>query len=331
MDSWQPTAEIETLRLRARSLERVRRFFADRQVLEVETPVLCSAAVTDPHIASISCQLNSLLDRKLYLRTSPEFHMKRLLAAGMPDIYQIGKAFRDDEIGARHQPEFTLIEWYRLGFELSEIIDETCALIMAISSACPTPISGVECIPYRELLLAKTGCDPLDEDPERFLQSARTALADQLEPQLEQTLGQHRSTWLDLLMSQLVAPGLGRSGISVVFDFPAEQAQLARLSPQDPRTAERFEIFHRGVELANGYRELTDPVQQRLRFDSDRQRRSELGLPDVEPDQALLQALERGLPDCSGVAMGLDRILMLCNNYGHIADTISFSVDASPH
>lgn len=330
MNSWQPTAEIETLRLRARSLERVRQFFAERQVLEVETPLLCTAAVTDPHIASIPCQINSLLGQKLYLRTSPEFHMKRLLATGMPDIYQIGKAFRDDEIGVRHQPEFTLIEWYRLGFKLSEIIDETCALIMAISSGCSTPVSGVERIPYRELFLAKTGCDPLDEDSERFLQSARSALADQLEPKLEQTLGQHRSTWLDLLMSQLVAPGLGRSGLSVVFDFPAEQAQLARLSPQNPRTSERFEVFHRGVELANGYRELTDPVQQRLRFDSDRQRRRELDLPDVEPDQALLQALEHGLPECSGVAMGLDRILMLCNGYGHIAETISFSVDAKP-
>ena len=331
MDSWQPTAKIETLRLRAQSLERVRQFFTDRQVLEVETPVLCTAAVTDPHIASISCQINSLLDRRLYLRTSPEFHMKRLLAAGMPDIYQIGKVFRDDEIGAWHHPEFTLIEWYRLGFRLSEMIDETCALIGAISSACQTPISGVECIPYRDLLLATTGCDPFDEDPERFFQSARSALADQLEPGLEQMLGQHRSTWLDLLMSQLVAPGLGRSGLSVVFDFPAEQAQLARLSPQDPRTAERFEVFHLGVELANGYRELTDPVQQRLRFDSERQRRSELGLPDVEPDQSLLQALERGLPDCSGVAMGLDRILMLCTSYGHISETISFSVDAEAH
>ena len=331
MDSWQPTAEIETLKLRGRSLERVRQFFAERQVLEVETPLLCTAAVTDPHIASIHCEMNSLPDRKLYLRTSPEFHMKRLLAAGMPDIYQIGKAFRDDEIGARHQPEFTLIEWYRLGFTLSEIIDETCALIMAISSGCRTPVSGVERTPYRELMLAKTGCDPLDDDPERFLQSARSALGDQLDSDLERTLGQHRSSWLDLLMSQLVAPGLGRSGLSVVFDFPAEQAQLARLSPSQPRIADRFEVFHLGVELANGYRELTDPVQQGLRFDSDRRRRRELDLPDVEPDQALLQALEYGLPDCSGVAMGLDRILMLCNGYAHIAETVSFPVDAKPH
>ena len=330
MDSWQPSAEIETLRLRARSLEWVRRFFAERQVLEVETPLLCTAAVTDPHIASICCKINSLSGRTLYLRTSPEFHMKRLLAAGMPDIYQIGKAFRDDEIGTRHQPEFTLIEWYRRGFELSEMIDETCALIMDISSGCQTPISGVERIPYRELLLTKTGCDPLDDDPGRFLESARNALGDLLEPDLETALGQHRSSWLDLLISQLVAPWLGRSGLSVVFDFPAEQAQLARLSPKNSRIAERFEVFHQGVELANGYRELSDPVQQSLRFDSDRRRRRELDLPDVDPDQALLQALHHGLPDCSGVAVGLDRILMLCNSHAHITETVSFSVPVKP-
>ena len=328
MNSWQPSAQIETLELRARSLKSVRQFFAERQVLEVETPLLCTSAVTDPHITSIRCKINSLSDRTLYLRTSPEFHMKRLLAAGMPDIYQIGKAFRDDEIGTRHQPEFTLIEWYRRGFELSEMIDETCALIMDISLSCRASLTEVERIPYRELLLAKTGCDPLDEDTDRFLQSARSALGDLLEPNFLMTLGQNRSSWLDLMISQLVAPGLGRSGLSVVFDFPAEQAQLARLSPKDSRIAERFEVFHQGVELANGYRELSDPVQQSLRFDSDRKRRRELDLPDVDPDKALLQALQHGLPDCSGVAVGLDRILMLCSSHEHIAETVSFSLPA---
>ncbi|MBT8440880.1 MAG: EF-P lysine aminoacylase GenX [Gammaproteobacteria bacterium] len=315
------------MRARARALRVAREFFDARDVLEIETPALSSHGVTDPHIDGIKTRLEGLPDRELHLQTSPEYSMKRLLAAGSPDIYQVCRVFRDGELGRRHRPEFTMVEWYRRGFSLSDMIDETCRFIAALfaGSASVSLPSAANRLRYDEAFAAATGLDPLVADVEKLRGRAR-----ELVPGLTEStvagLGDDRTAWLDLLMGYAVIPNLPANSLAVLHHYPAEQAALARLDPDDVRFAERFEISYDGIELANGYHELADAEEQRRRFDGDRHRRAALGRPDVAADPRLLAALEHGLPDCCGVAVGLDRVLMCALGMDSIDDVISFPI-----
>lgn len=306
------------LERRAALLSAARSFFAARDVLEVETPVLCSCTTTDPHIGSLRLQGKN----GLWLRTSPEHHMKRLLAAGAPDIYQIAKVFRADEAGPRHQPEFTLIEWYRHNFSLADMIRDCCEFIMQLSAHTPQPGIGYRCISYRDAFAASCDLDPFNASLEALQNRARRLQG--WHDGLLQSLGADRQSWLDLLAGELVYPRLGANRLEVVTGYPAEQAMLAQLDPDDPRQAERFEVFLNGMELANGYHELRDAAEQSRRFAADAARRCTLGIETVSADPALLAALHSGLPDCSGVAVGLDRIMLATDSQLTMDSVLSF-------
>jgi lysyl-tRNA synthetase class 2 len=324
--NWRPTASLETLSRRAQLLREARTFFADRDVLEVETPTLTIAGVTDPTIGNVACQIATHPGRTLFLQSSPEYAMKRLLAAGSPDIYQICKVFRDGELGSLHQPEFTMIEWYRKSIALDDMIDETCALVQALARSATPP--GKFATPsaqyrYQDLFIEATGVDPLRASPDELRQCA-DRLTDQVSTEFAGQLGEDRNAWLDFLMSHVVIPELNDEQLVVVHHYPADQAALARLDPDDERFAERFEIFYRGIELANGYRELCDPVEQRRRLEADRRRRIVANIEDIPIDNALLAALDYGLPECCGVAVGFDRLVMAIEKLPTIARTMSF-------
>ncbi|MEO8445365.1 MAG: EF-P lysine aminoacylase EpmA [Gammaproteobacteria bacterium] len=328
---WGPSASLATLCQRAELLAATRGFFTLRGLLEVETPALVSHAVTDPHLQNIAAQLAD--HQQLFLHTSPEFHMKRLLAAGAPDIWQLGKVFRDGEAGRHHEPEFTLLEWYRHGFSLQALAAETCDLLGTLAAvavragAVPTigaspPVYWTYTALFRETL----GLDPLTANAGALRDCARAALGSRLGAELEASLGDDLALWLDLLMSHAISARLADTGIAVVSGYPAAQAALARLDPADPRVAERFEVFCHGLEVANGYRELTDADEQRRRFARDRQLRARYGRPDVLPDEQLLAAMEHGLPECAGVAVGFDRVVMSLLGLGSLQEAISFPI-----
>lgn len=328
---WQPGASLPALRQRARLLGATREFFDRQGLLEVETPALVEHAVTDPHLQNIRVQFGD--GRLLFLHTSPEFHMKRLLAAGAPDIWQLCKVFRDGEAGRRHEPEFTLLEWYRHGFTLEQMARETCDLLLTLAQAAEGAGSApvISAGPpawwsYAALFEAALGIDPLTAGTDDLQDCARRLPGSGISPELRAALGDERSLWLDLLMSHAVSQHLAGTGIAVVTGYPAAQAALARLDPADPRVAERFEVFCRGIEVANGYRELADAAEQERRFAADRDFRARLGRPDVVPDQRLLQALRHGLPDCAGVAVGFDRVVMILLGLDTLREAISFPV-----
>jgi lysyl-tRNA synthetase class 2 len=329
--AWRPIASVATLRQRAHLLRTARHFLTARGLMEVDTPALVSHAVTDPHLQNIPAQLAG--GRQLYLHTSPEFHMKRLLAAGAPDIWQLGKVFRDGEAGRHHEPEFTLLEWYRRGFSLQEMAAETCELLVTLAAEAhrlgASPAIGADppvIRTYSALFRDSLGIDPLTADGPALRDCACAELGAAVVGELAGSLGEDPGLWLDLLMSHVIGDRLGTEGLVVVTGYPAAQAALARLDPADPRVAERFEVFCRGVEVANGYRELTDADEQRRRFAQDRQLRARYGRPDVVPDEKLLAALEDGLPDCAGVAVGFDRVVMLLLGLDTLQEAISFPV-----
>lgn len=309
-------------------LRQARRFFNDRNVLEVETPILTRAGSTDPYLCNIRSQLATHPGIDFYLQTSPEFTMKRMLAAGSPDIYQICKVFRDTELGSIHQPEFTMLEWYRKGITLDQMIEETCSLIIALCQADPQQINQSLLLPpkvyrYQDLFQSIAGFDPLEvtTDELRHCASEKTQL---ITPEFVRQLGDDRKAWLDFLMSHWIIPTMPDAGLVVIQEYPADQAALSRLKPDDQRFAERFEIIFRGLELANGYRELLDAAEQRRRFEEDCRNRSRTGKPDIPIDAALLAALEEGLPDCCGVAIGFDRLVMSLYDLADITESISF-------
>ncbi|WP_027961295.1 EF-P lysine aminoacylase EpmA [Halomonas halodenitrificans] len=316
---WQPTATIATLRQRARCFALVRAFFAERDVWEVETPVLGHGGSTEVHLASLSTEaITSAGRERLWLQTSPEFAMKRLLAAGSGPIFQLARSFRDGEVGRRHNLEFTMLEWYRPGFGLEALIEETAALVTRVLDRDPGPLRRRR---YRELFREALGIDPFTEPLEalRRLAGERGGLS---------MADSDRDGCLDLLMSFVIEPTLGRDGLDAVVDYPASQAALARhhRDPEDgARVASRFELYLDGVELANGYDELTDAVEQRVRFTEDNLARRELGLPEVDVDARLLAALESGLPEGSGVALGLDRLIQLALSKESVAEVIAFA------
>jgi lysyl-tRNA synthetase class 2 len=311
--NWQPGAGIETVRARATLLANIRRFFYERDVLEVETPLLCSTGVTDPAIEPFMVDRGVSLADSRYLQTSPEYAMKRLLAAQGAPIFQIARAFRDGEVGSRHNPEFTLLEWYRPGFDHHQLMDEVAALVFSClgERACQQ-------LSYRQLFLDLLDVDPFTASIAELESIARS----HLDPG---TLSGGHDLWLDLLMSHLIEPRLAELGMCFVYDYPASQAALSRIEDVDGvAVGQRFELYVDGMELANGYFELTDGPEQRQRFDQDNLRRREYGQSERPPDELLLAALETGLPACSGVALGVDRLLMLLTGSDDIRDVLAF-------
>lgn len=322
---WMPACSLDLLRRRAELLAAIRRFFAGREVLEVETPLLCHAAVTDPNLHAFATRFLPPGAREgcgLYLQTSPEFAMKRLLAAGSGSIYQICKAFRDEEAGRYHNPEFTLLEWYRVGFSLADLMDEIEALFAAVCGA-GYPLAVAERHAYADLFQRHLGIDPLSADIADFVRCA----AAQGFHEAEALCGEDRGIWLDLLFGYFVQPRLGRGRLAFVYDYPVCLPSLARKRPDDPRVVERVEVFLEGMELGNGFHELADAVEQEARFEADLAERRARGAVLPPKDGRLLAALSHGLPDCSGVAVGLDRWLMLLAGEQAIGGVLAFPVD----
>jgi len=317
-EPWQPTAPLPVLRLRAQLLAAARGFFAERGVLEVDTPMLVRYAVTDVHIHSARVELPGH-GAPLYLHSSPEYAMKRLLAAGSGDIFQIAHVFRGNETSRWHNAEFTLIEWYRCGYSMAELMTEVAQLSAALLG--PPGHGPVAQLRYSEAFERELAIDPL-RAPDTALRSL--AIAHRLDPDLARDCD--RDQLLDWLMASVVGPRLGAGGLCFVHHYPASQAALARLDPQDPSVALRFELYCRGVELANGFEELCDASAQRARFELDRQQRISAGLSAPPMDEALLSALAAGLPPVSGVAVGFDRLLMLRLGASNIEQVLPFAL-----
>ncbi|WP_241695916.1 EF-P lysine aminoacylase EpmA [Solimonas terrae] len=314
--NWKPTASFDTLRARAALLARIRQFFAEREVLEVTTPVLSRHATVDRHIDSFAT-----VDGR-WLQTSPEFAMKRLLAAGSGPIWQLAPVFRLDEQGRHHNCEFTMLEWYRPGFDHRRLMDEVESLLRS----CDAPESGWRRFSYREAFELHAGFDPhtLDASALRArLRERGVAGPDDLSADE----GADRDFWLDLWMSHVVGPQLGRGAPAFLYDFPASQAALARVRDELPPVAERFELFWHGIELANGFHELTDAVEQRNRFEADQVWRRQRGRVVPPHDRELIAALQSGLPACAGVAIGVERLLMMLLGKSCIDEVMAFPAD----
>jgi lysyl-tRNA synthetase class 2 len=323
LGDWRPTCSVEHLRLRAQVLADIRKFFAERSVLEVETPLLSQGIGTDPQLAFFTTEY-SLVPQKqtLFLQTSPEFAMKRLLAAGSGSIYQIAKAFRNGESGRFHNPEFTMLEWYHVGFKLAELMDE-CADLIARLFDYRKPLMETERFTYQAIFQRYTGLDPLEFSYPQF---CAYALDNQL-PEAVSICGNDHAIWLDFIFSHKVQPYLGRNALCMVYGFPVCQSSLARINEHDPLITDRVELFIDGVELGNGYFELTDAKEQSERFDKELDIRRQRNLPASVKDERLIAALQAGLPECSGMAIGLDRLLMLLSDSASIEDVLGFPVN----
>jgi len=318
---WQPTGSLKNLQFRAQFLSRIRDFFYKRGVLEVETPLMCRGAATDPYINPISVLYShpNADNQNYYLQTSPEFAMKRLLAAGSGPIYQICKAFRRDETGRLHNPEFSMLEWYRPGFDHHALMDEVEALLCLILDT-----EKSERITYQAAFQKFLGFDPHAISAQQLKQSA-VSKGIILSPSTMNTLTV--DDWLDILMTHCIEPHLGFDNPIMIYDFPASKAALAKVRAVEPAVAERFEVYVRGIELANGYHELTDPDIQLERIQADCAYRKKNGYMEVPVDVFLIEALKAGLPDSAGVALGLDRLLMLTLGSHEIQEVISFTTD----
>lgn len=307
-----------SLRLRARLYTLIRRFFAERDVLEVETPMLSAAGNTDPNIQNFTTTFDGHVDagaRERWLRTSPEFPLKRLLAAGIGDCYELGRVFRNGEAGGRHNPEFTMLEWYRLGWDHRQLMHETIELVQA-ALAMVDRRAEVVVTSYRQIFIDTLGIDPM------------TAALETVQAPLDEfgisAEGLTRDDWLDLLITHRLQPGFPPDRMTVIHDYPATQCALARIRAGEPPVAERFELYLGPYELANGYHELNDASEQRVRFERDRAMRVERGQSAVPMDDHLLGVLD-AMPDCAGVAMGVERLLMCLSGTDAIADVLAFS------
>jgi lysyl-tRNA synthetase class 2 len=308
--TWRPSATLETLRARADLSARARRFFAERGVMEVDTPILSAAATVDFHIES-----ERTADR--WLRTSPEFAMKRLLAAGSGPIYELGHVFRAGDSGRVHNPEFLMLEWYRPGFDHHRLMDEVSEFLVALGA----PAAAARRQTYREAFSEHAGADPFGR-----VEVLAAALRQHAAPPAD-AAGYDRDGWLDFGMGLVVGPKLGLGAPVFVHDFPASQAALSRVRDGNPPVAERFELFWKGLELANGFNELGDAGEQARRFAADRARRKAAGHVVPPHDQNLIEALRAGLPACAGVALGMDRLLMLLLGKTTLAEVMPFSAD----
>lgn len=314
---WQPSADIGYLRFRATIIQKIRAFFAARKVLEVDTPLMCHTSVTDPFIQSIPALFQAhpaAPEERYYLQTSPEYAMKRLLAAGSGAIYQITKAFRQGEVGRFHNPEFTMLEWYRLAFDHHDLMDEMDELLQQVLD-----IDAAERISYSDLFQAYLQLD---------VHTATLAELSDCATQQGISLASpitDRDTWLNLLMTHCIEPQLGNDRPCFIYNFPASQAALARMTGDNPPLAARFEVYYKGIELANGFHELQDANEQRARFEKNLVARQQMGLAELPIDELFISALAHGLPDCAGVALGIDRLVMLAMSCDHIAEVLSFA------
>ena len=316
--NWRPVADIQCIRQRAEVLARLRQFFSDRSILEVETPLLCRNGITDPSIEPLIVEAAQFSGQSRLLQTSPEYMMKRLLAEFAEPIFQISKAFRSDEAGSRHNPEFSLLEWYRPGFDHHQLMVEVADLAQYCLG--PRPVKKYS---YRELFQQCLQIDPFTATIAELEAVARL----HLDPG---NLSGDRDLWLDLLMSHVLEPQLAGEGVCFVYDYPASQAALACVvQADDVWVGQRFELYVDGMELANGYCELTDAPEQRQRFERDNVLRRQRGQVERALDEQLLAALASGLPDCSGVALGIDRLLMLKTGSSDIKDVLAFDWERS--
>lgn len=320
MKDWKPTANAKALRLRAELYALIRRYFAERKVLEVETPILSSAGNTDPNIESFQLQFmgpKAAGAGMRWLRTSPEFPLKRLLAAGIGDCYELGRVFRNGEAGKRHNPEFTMLEWYRVGWNHLELMDE-CAELVKDALHLAGRRATIRDVSFRQLYQDSFGFDPLTASEAEL--RGPLAVYD-IDPD-----GLTRDDWLDLLMTHLIQPTIPANRILIVYDYPASQCALAKIKTGDVPVAERFEVYVGPLELANGYHELNDASEQRQRFGRDLSTRQKRASVQPPVDERLLAALPK-LPACAGVAMGVDRLLMAMMGSDKLGDVLAFPFD----
>lgn len=319
---WQPTASLQNLHRRAEVLWLIRQFFHERGIAEVQTPILSHDTVIDRHIDPVrlpaaQLELPMLGAGELYLQTSPEFCMKRLLAAGMTAIYELRAVFRAGERGDFHNPEFTMLEWYRVGDDLWQGVHLLSDLVKQLLQ-----VAEVEILTYQASFQQHAGCDPLLATPAEL-----SELAVQWELGVDRQWSQDRDDWLNLLFSEVVQPRLGRTAPTIVTHYPASQSALARFSAEDPRTAERYELFVRGVELANGYHELLDAAELEQRNQVSLKQRASDGKAHLPSNSRLLAAMQAGLPACSGCALGVDRLLMVAVGASRIDEVIAFPIE----
>jgi len=322
--TWQPTLTWHNAQKRAKILQKIRQFFAGRDVVEVETPALSQGTVTDVYLDAISCKYDFLAyspaghSTELFLQTSPEFHMKRLLASGYGCIYSIAKAFRHEEAGQYHNPEFTMLEWYRIGFDQFDLMSEVAELLQVVLG-CNKPLF----ISYQDIFLKAVSVDPLavtfDELVEVLSKHGKSA-GWLIEMSDEDLLLQH-------IFTEIIEPTIGINEPQFIYDFPIAQASLAKRSSDDPRVAQRFECYFNGIELVNGFNELTDANEQVERFKQDNTKRLAQGLKERPIDKRFVDALKHGLPQCSGVALGIDRLVMLALDSKDISEVLSFSIE----
>jgi len=313
---WQPSASLETLHHRAQCLQKIRQFFIERHVLEVETPLLSHATVTAPHLSSIPAYfqpIGSDNQQKVFLQTSPEYAMKRLLAAGSGPIFQLTKAFRQGEIGKRHNPEFTMLEWYRPGWDHHQLMDEMDEFLQTV----------LTCLPAKRLSYSQAFQQFLNLDPHTI--SLEELISYINTHAIKAEWVNDRDTLLDILFTHCIEPHFSQNRPCFLYDFPISQAALAKICyEQQPPTASRFEVYFKGIELANGFHELQDSQEQRRRFENDLAYRKQHQLELLPIDERLLAALAHGLPDCAGVALGIDRLIMLALDCQTISHVLSF-------
>lgn len=318
--TWQPSASIPNLLKRAAIMAEIRRFFADRGVLEVETPCMSQATVTDIHLVPFETRFvgpGHSQGMNLYLMTSPEYHMKRLLAAGCGPVFQLCRSFRNEEMGRHHNPEFTMLEWYRPHYDMYRLMNEVDDLLLQVLEC-----GAAESLSYQQVFQRHLDIDPLSADKAQLREAAAKLDLSNIADTEED-----RDTLLQLLFAMGVEPHIGKDKPTFVYHFPASQASLAQISTEDHRVAERFEVYFKGIELANGFHELTDAREQQQRFEQDNRKRAALGLPQQPVDMNLLAALEAGMPDSSGVALGVDRLIMLALGAESLSEVLAFPVD----
>lgn len=322
--NWQPTMDWETAKERAALIAKIRSFFHDREVIEVETPIISQNTVTDVHMdvfTTLYEQGNLELQNKpLYLQTSPEYGMKRLLAAGYQSIYQIAKAFRNEPHGRYHNPEFTMLEWYRLDFDHHLLMDEVTELLKVV-----LPITEVEKVTYQNVFQRVISVDPLEANLEelKLCLKKHDIEGDWINSEV------NKDILLQVAFSEIIEPVIGRDCPVFVYDFPASQASLAKISDKDSRVASRFECYYKGVELANGFDELSSASEQLQRFQEDNEHRKSLNRQARVVDRRFIAALENGLPQCAGVALGIDRLVMLALDMNDIKSSITFNIESA--
>jgi lysyl-tRNA synthetase class 2 len=313
---WRPGATFTTLERRAAMLRAARQYFAATRALEVETSTLSRAPVSDIHLASVHA---TVCGQSAWLHTSPEYAMKRLLSAGSGDIYQIARVYRDGEAGRYHNPEFTMIEWYRLNQDHHQLMEDVEALIgCMLPSRC---VDRAERMTYEEVMRLFSGIRAFDDSSALLIEALKHHGID-----VPQSIVDDRDALLDLIMSTIVGPRLGQDGLMFVYDYPASQAALARIRGN---VASRFEAYLDGMEIANGFHELSDVNEQRARFAADNEQRRQRRLPVNVIDERFLAALDHGLPDCAGVALGFDRLVMCAVGAQHIDEVLAFSFERS--